>query len=196
MTPLTTPPTSPSAYVGPDYPHWSHVLDDGRAVTIRPIRRQDADADRRFLLGLSPESRRARFLGSVVEPSPEQIEALTDIDYVHDVALVATAEVDGREEIIGVSRYATDPGGERCECAVVVADAWQGRGVATALMKRLIKIAQERGLRLMESYDLAANRDMHDLARSLGFHVRRDPEDAHQLIYALPLQADRPATAL
>ncbi len=193
MDPIPTPPSSPSAYVGPDYPCWTHVLDDGRTVTIRPLRRQDAEADRRFIKGLSSESRRARFLGSVTDPTDAQIEALTDIDYVNDVALAATAPVGGREEIVGVSRYATDITGERCECAVVVADAWQGHGLATALMKRLIRIAQERGLRLMESYDLAGNYEMHDLARSLGFHVRRDPDDVHQLIYALPLNAQRPA---
>ncbi len=193
MEPSPTPPSSSSAYVGPDYPCWTHVLDDGRTVTVRPLGRQDAEADRRFIKGLSAESRRARFLGGMVEPSDAQIEALTDIDYVNEVALAATVQVGGREDIVGVARYATDNAGERCECAVVVADAWQGHGLATALMKRLIRIAQERGLRLMESYDLAGNIGMHDLARSLGFHVRRDPDDAHQLIYALPLNPHRPA---
>ena len=193
MEHIPTPSASPTIYAGPDYPCWTHVLDDGRTVHIRPLRRQDAEADRRFIKGLSSESRRARFLGSMSEPSDEEIDALTDIDYVNDVALAATTQAGGREDIVGVARYATDNAGERCECAVVVADDWQGHGLATALMKRLIHIAQERGLRLMESYDLAGNIGMHDLARSLGFHVRRDPQDVHQLIYALPLNPQRPA---
>jgi GNAT superfamily N-acetyltransferase len=174
-------------YVGPDYPRWTQTLSDGSEVVIRPIRRGDAAAERAFIAGLSPEAMHNRFLGQIAHPDDAFIEQLTDIDYVNDVALVAVVEEDGADKIIGVSRYAKDPEGAHCESAVVVADAWQHRGLGTALMKRLILIAQERGLRTMESIDLAGNIDMRDLARELGFHVRQDPDDAEQVIYTLDL---------
>ena len=182
--------TSPShlqGYVGPDYPRWTHQLKNGRAILIRPIRRQDAAAERAFIEGLSARSMHNRFLGQIPRPDDQFIEQLTDIDYVDDVALAAVVKEDGTEKIIGVSRYSKASVGDRCESAVVVADAWQNLGLGTALMKHLIMIAQERGLRTMESVDLAGNLEMHELARDLGFKSRTDPEDAQQVIYSLDL---------
>jgi len=180
-------PTSDPAYVGPDYPRWTQALADGRQVLIRPLSRRDAAAERSFIEGLSDQSRRYRFLGQVPHPSDEFIEQLTDIDYADDVALAAVVQDGGGERIVGVSRYAADGTRERAECAVVVADEWQNKGLGTALMRHLIGIAQERGLRVLESTDMSENSEMRELARDLGFHCRSDPEDAHQVIYALPL---------
>lgn len=174
-------------HIGPDYPRWKQTLNDGSEVLIRPICRQDAAAERAFIEGLSPESMHSRFLGQIAHPSDAFIEQLTDIDYVNDVALVAVVDEEGVDKIVGVSRYAKDAVGARCESAVVVADAWQQRGLGTALMKHLILIAKQRGLGTMESVDLAGNADMHVLARELGFHARPDPDDAEQVVYTLDL---------
>ncbi len=176
-------------YVGPDYPRWTQTLSDGSEVIIRPIRRQDAAAERAFIAGLSPESMHGRFLGQIAHPSDDFIEQLTDIDYINDVALVAVVDEEGVDRIVGVSRYAKDAAGARCESAVVVSDAWQHRGLGTALMKHLILIAQERGLQTMESIDLGSNSEMRDLAHGLGFRVRPDADDAQQVIYTLDLDA-------
>lgn len=173
-------------YVGPDYPLWTHVLTGGREVLIRPIRRQDAAAERAFIERLSSRSMHNRFLAHITRPDDEFIERLTDIDYVNDVALAAVAREDGGEKIVGVCRYSLMPD-HRCESAVVVADAWQHLGLGTALMKHLIFIAQERGLRTMESRDLAGNFEMRQLASDLGFDARTDPEDAQQVVYSLDL---------
>jgi GNAT superfamily N-acetyltransferase len=175
------------SYVGPDYPRWSQTLSDGRQVLISPLRRQDAAAEYAFIKALSPESKRFRFLGQIAEPDADFIESLTDIDYVNDVALAAVVKEGAKEKIVGVSRYSKDPVGDRCESAVVVADDWQDHGLGTALMKHLILIARQRGLRTMESIDLAENLRMRDLAHDLGFHVRPDPKDARQVIYSLDL---------
>lgn len=185
-------PSSTSGYVGPDYPRWQQTLSDGSQVLIRPLGRQDAAAERAFIKALSPQARRNRFLGQLAQPDDTLIERLTDIDYVNDVALAAVVPDGSGYRIVGVSRYAADPTRERCECAVVVADDWQRKGLGTALMKKLILIAQDRGIRLMESFDLAENREIHDLAKAFGFHVRPDPDDARQVIYALPLGSGRP----
>jgi GNAT superfamily N-acetyltransferase len=182
-----TIPAPLQGYVGPDYPSWTHQLEDGREVLIRPIRRQDAEAERAFIEGLSTRSMHNRFLGHIPRPDDAFIEQLTDIDYVNDVALAAVFRQDGVEKIVGVSRYSKMPTADRCESAVVVADTWQNLGLGTALMKHLIFIAQERGLRTMESTDLAGNLEMRNLASDLGFDIRPDPEDAEQVIYSLDL---------
>lgn len=171
----------------PGAAHCSDTLRNGSRVTIRPIASEDAAAERAFIEGLSDQARRFRFLGQTRHPSADQIRRLTDIDYIHDYALIATTAGGDGEEIVGVSRYGTDQDGSRCECAVVVVDEWQNEGLGTMLMTHLIRIARERGVRSMYSIDLAENRRMHDLAGDLGFRTRTDPDDASQVIHELSL---------
>ncbi|MEN1929449.1 GNAT family N-acetyltransferase [Luteimonas sp. MJ250] len=175
----TSPATEPR--------HWIERLSDGCHVIIRPLCRSDEDAERAFIKSLSPESRRARFLGHVSERDDALITKLLDIDQVNDVAVAAFSPDMSGERIVGVSRYSVGPDKERCECAVVVADDWQRKGLGSALMGRLIEIAKRSGLRSMDSFDLANNRDMHDLAKRLGFSVRSDTNDPRQVIYTLRL---------
>lgn len=179
---------SAATYVGPDYPRWTETLTDGSRVLIRTICSLDAELERQFIEGLSIKARHNRFLGVIAHPSDEFLEKLTDIDYINDVALVAVTQGPGPEQIVGVSRYAADRARDHCESAVVVADAWQGKGLGTALMTRLIEVARKRGLRTMESTDLADNTEMRELARYLGFDARTDPDDPHMVTYTLSLQ--------
>ncbi len=169
-------------------PRWSEALRDGSHVLIRPITTHDRDAERAFIEGLSPESRRLRFLGQIGWPGDAMIARLIDIDFIHDLAFVAVTKIDSQERIVGVSRYGADPQGSRCECAVVVSDEWQGRGLGVRLMQHLIDVATSRGIQVMYSLDSAENSAMSDLARFLGFSRRLDPDDATQVIHELSLQ--------
>ena len=139
----------------PYWPHGMHaypdhlvkplLLRDGTRVMIRPIRAEDADIEQAFVRGLSDESRYFRFMDMLRELSPQMLKQLTDIDYDNQMALIAVIERDGKESEIAVGRYVVFPDGENCEFAVVVGDDWQGKGIATALMRALIESARRRG---------------------------------------------------
>lgn len=172
---------------GPEYPRWSETLRDRSHVLIRPITRQDKAAEREFIEGLSSQARRFRFLGQVRCPSERLLEALTDIDYVHEVAFAAVVANDSQERIIGVSRYSTSEDGTRCECAVTVSDEWQKKGLGALLMRHLIDVARSRGVRIMYSIDSAENLAMTDLAAHLGFKTHTDADDATQVVHELRL---------
>lgn len=180
----------PSTYrprTGAEYPRWSETLRDHRHVVIRPITPLDKDAERAFIEGLSPQARRYRFLGQVKCPSEKLIEQFTNVDFEHEVAFVAVVPDDGRERIIGASRYSTDRAGTQCECAVTVSDEWQNLGLGTLLMRHLIEVATARGIQRMVSIDSAENVRMQELADLLGFDTRVDPDDATQVIHELDL---------
>ena len=153
-----------------------HVIND-RSVLVRPIRAEDATLEADFVSHLSPESRYGRFMVTVGDLPKEKLRYLTDVDQVRHVALIATVERDGREELVGVARYVVDPSGSSCEFAAAVQDAWQGSGVAGILMNELIGIARRRGLRTMEGIVLANNARMLKFTRQLGFSVNHDAED-------------------
>jgi GNAT superfamily N-acetyltransferase len=170
-----------------EMPHWEHTLRNGTAVTIRPLRKDDAELERRFIDSLSAQSRRFRFLGQISCASPELVRRLTDIDYVHDVAFVAVATIDGERREIGVARYSVAEDGRSCECAVTVGDDFHGQGLGTLLMTHLIDVARGRGIGDMFSIDSAENSAMRELALSLGFRREPDPDDASQVIHRLSL---------
>ena len=104
------------------------------------------------------------------------------------LAFVATLEVDGVENEIGVCRYAVNPDGESCEFAVVVADDWQHRGLARKLMGVLIETARSRGIQYMNGVFLANNERMLKFVQKLGFVLSNDPEDSSVKLGVLALQ--------
>ena len=164
----------------------SEVLHDGSTVSIRPLHRQDVELERSFIEGLSPQSRRYRFLCSLVTPSDALLSQLTDLDPQREAALIALVEERGMTREVGVARYSGVPSG-KAEIAVTVSDEWQNKGLGTALMKRLIELARQRGIREFYSVDASGNDHMRKLAQHLGFQCKTDPEDATQVIYTLQL---------
>ena len=166
---------------------WRETLDNGTVVTIRAIRKEDGPLERDFITGLSPETRRMRFLGQIGEPSDALIKSLTDLDFSHDMALIATVEQRGRPVEVGVSRYATGDDRSVGECAIVVADDWQHRGIGTLLMQRLIEGARGRGMKRLFSIDDAENAQMRELAEHLGIKRHFDPGNPHEVVHSLDL---------
>lgn len=140
------------------------TLPDGTAVVLRELDASDVDNLRRLFFRLSPETVRLRFLQSVSEPSPRILHYLAAVD--HDRRQAFAAEVDG--EIVGVARYdrfRDDP--DRAEVAVVVEDAWQGRGVGKVLLNALAKDAKGHGVKVLTATVLGENRRMLAVARRL-----------------------------
>lgn len=153
-------------------------LNDGTDIVIRPIRPEDAEIEQQFMRELSAESKYFRFMNSIHELSLEMLVRFTQIDYHNEMALVAIKPHKDREEEIGVARYMTNPDKTSCEFAVVVSDKWQGKGIARLLMQKLIDIASNRGLEVMEGQILANNYRMLDLMTSLNFQISNDPDDS------------------
>jgi acetyltransferase len=151
-------------------------LPDGRDVTLRPIRPEDAQLEQEFVQGLSAESRYFRFMDTLRELTPKMLARFTQIDYDREMAFLATIDDKGREAEIGVARYVTNPDGETCEFALVVADAWQRHGIGRRLMELLIEVAQVHGLKGMIGHVLAANSSMLDLCSDLGFRIAESPD--------------------
>jgi RimJ/RimL family protein N-acetyltransferase len=135
------------------------ALRDGSRVTLRAIRPDDALRLQAFHAKLSPESVYLRWLSAHPVLTDEEAAGLSQVDYHLRMAFVATlptgaptagpeAAPSDAEEIIGVARYAAAPseGPGAAEAAVVVADAFQQRGLGTLLLGRLLAYARTQGI--------------------------------------------------
>lgn len=158
------------------------VAADGTPVTIRGIRPGDAAREACFVRELSARSRRLRFMDALRELTPRQVEHFTQPDPRRELALVALvrgvaggadlgAEPGDGEGIVAVARYVVGASGQDCEFAIVVADAWQRRGLGRQLLGRLVELARGSGLARIRGTVLAENVAMLGLARRLGFRV-------------------------
>ncbi len=173
------PPKTSTAYYGhmaihpyPPELETSWQLPDGTDVSVRPIRPEDAEIEQDFVENLSAESKYFRFMQSMDRLTPLMLARFTQIDYDREMALVAVINEHTPEaRILGVARYVSNPDRQSCEFALTVADAWQKKGIGRQLMQRLMTVARNRGIEIMEGEVLAHNSKMLRLCETLGFRA-------------------------
>jgi len=153
------------------------VLRDGGSIHLRAIRPDDKARLVDHFNRLSARSVYFRFFASKLRLADDELARFTELDFSNHVGLVATLLESGEERIIGVARYivvATKPGEpRRAEVAFAVADAHQGRGIATVLLEELARFAQASGIDEFEASVLGENNRMLEVFGSSGFQVRR-----------------------
>jgi acetyltransferase len=161
----------PNQYTAP------FTLRDGTEVTVRPIRPEDEP----LIIDLhgrhSERTIRMRFFSLVKTLSRDSLIRLCHLDYDREMALAAVLHRDGPPMILGVSRYYLDPETGLAEFALVVGDSHQRQGLGRHLLKRLIDIAKERGVKKLVGQVLRENAPMLALTRSLGFSEPRAVAD-------------------
>lgn len=164
------------------------ALRDGTPVWVRAIRPEDRDTLGAAFARLSERSVYHRFFQSKSELTPSELSYLTELDFVNHVGLFALLGDAGSRELMGVARYIRVPGGagrDRAEVAFTVGDRYQGRGVATLLLRQLIVLATQAEIRYLEADVLPDNRAMlrvfehsgagwSELARDRMIHVTLD----------------------
>lgn len=127
---------------------FKYTLDDGLAVLVRPIRKEDAPRLRQGFARLSQLARRRRFLDHVDELSDEHLAQLVQIDQVNHAAWGALNLEKPDEPGIGIARYVRlkdDP--EAADVAITIADDYQGRGTGFVLQACLHITAHQAGIR-------------------------------------------------
>ncbi|GIW44745.1 MAG: hypothetical protein KatS3mg077_2027 [Candidatus Binatia bacterium] len=154
------------------------VLRDGTSIRIRAIRPDDKQRLLDHFQSLSERSVYFRFFSAKKRLTDEELVRFTEPDFVTHVALVATLLIEGEEKIIGVGRFIVPPGGDphRAEVAFAVSDAYQGRGIGTALLEHLALIARELGVTEFEANVLGENNQMLEVFARSGFRVARTVE--------------------
>ncbi len=169
-------------------------LCDGSKVTIRPVRAEDKGAIAAGFARLSPESRYRRFFAPLRELSTQDLAYLTEVDHHDHEAMIGFDAATG--EPVGVVRYVRGAEPTEAEVAVVVVDEWQGRGVATALLDRLVERAREEGIEHFVALVMQENTEaigMFDSMAPDGSAQRRSASGHTELVIELPEPGASPA---
>lgn len=167
---------------------------DGRDYRLRPIEPEDAPSVIRGYQALSPRERWFRFLHAVPEIMPEAAAAFCSPDPDQDICLVIEGQGALAGEVVGGARITGAPNRTDGEFSVSMRPEVQGLGLARQALATALDAAAEAGYRRVHGHVAVRNDGMRNLARRLGFTIRRDPDDATQLIAEIRLAGPiRPA---
>jgi acetyltransferase len=156
---------------------------DGTPVTIRPIRPEDEPLMVKFHESLSERSVYMRYFHAMNltrRTAHDRLTRICFIDYDREMALVAEREnpETGEPEILGVARLSRNRAfPDEAEFAILINDHFQGQGLGTILLEKLLEVGRAEGLRRITAQILYENRAMQHLSKKFGFHLQHDPEE-------------------
>ncbi len=165
----------PSQYVE----KWT--MKNGSEAVIRPIRPEDEPLMATFHQTISERSVMLRYfypmaLSQRVEH--ERLSRISFIDYDREMALVAEITgQQGNKEIIAAGRLIKLYGGEEAEFTILVSDAYQGYGLGSEMLRRLVDIGKQEGVKHINGNIVGDNTNMLRVTERLGFKLVGQEKD-------------------
>lgn len=149
----------------------------GEKIFFRPVKPTDETMEREFFYSLSDESVYYRFFNRIKSLPHEKLQPLVNIDYRDEMAIVALKGEPGNEYMVGIGRFMVSPETNIAEAAFLVHDDWQRKGIGTFLLRKLIGIALEMGIKGFSAEVLAENKKMMYVFHKSGYPVEVKLED-------------------
>jgi RimJ/RimL family protein N-acetyltransferase len=149
-------------------------------ISIRAVRPDDRERIVKAFRGLDRRSVYLRFFSYRKELEDEELRRVTECDGMNEAVLVATVGTGDQEAIVGLGSYVRT--GAAADIAFAVEEDFQGRGIATGLLRQLADIARANGIVRFEADVLAENTPMLDVLRRSGLPMRTTHE--HGVIHA------------
>ncbi len=147
-------------------------LKDGGEARMRPLVPGDLEAFERFHAALSPETRYLRYFTARPKLPAQELHRYTHPDPGRHLGLAAW--IDG--EIVAHGCYQRVQVAGEAEVAFEVADAHQGRGLATLLFEGLAEAARPHGIERFVAHVLPTNRRMLDVFQKVGYEEESERE--------------------
>lgn len=150
---------------------------NGTHLILRPIKPEDENRLHELFKSFSEKTMRFRFFQIIREMSHETLTRYCNIDYNREIAIVGEAEMNNEKRILGVARLIVQPGRKYGEFAVAVGDQWQGFGLGSKLVDRVIEIGRDMGLESIYGDILSENQRMFQLCEKKGFQIQPVDEE-------------------
>ena len=163
-------------------------LTDGTKVLVRPIVPEDEPLLHEAVAAMSERTVYFRFFSPLKRMPDALAHRLAVVDYNDRFALVATDKPRGKERIVGVARYDRVVNTDVAEVAVAVIDEFQRRGLGSALLTILGKVATEHGIKTFTLIVLPENQQMLGLLRKMGWiHRAKLSGGVYDISFELPV---------
>lgn len=163
-------------------------LKDGTRVHVRPIAPEDEPLLHEAVAAMSERTVYFRFFSPLKRLPDALAHRLAVVDYNDRFALVGTTHrPTGKERIVGVARYDRVAGTDVAETAVAVVDEFQRRGLGSALLVILARVARDHRIKTFTLIVLPENQQMLGLLRKMGWiHHAKLSGGVYEISFDLP----------
>ncbi len=147
------------------------LLRDGRQIEIRALQPADEKNMLAAIDRTSAQSLYRRFFGAKRHFSESEKSFFLNVDFVSHAAVVAVAKEGSRNVIVGGGRYiVVRPGA--AELAFAVVDEYQEQGIGAALMRHLVLLARNAGIKELVAEVLSENIPMLKVFQKSGLGIQ------------------------
>ncbi len=157
------------------YPHdyeRDYITADGVPFVVRPIRPEDEPALARYHAALSSRTVQARYgtdMALADRTAHERLTRICFVDYDREIALIAETPTAEGAVIAGIARLSRIHATNDKALTLVVADAWQRRGIGAQLVKSAIAVGRKEGVSRVIARLSPDNLPMRELLAAHGF---------------------------
>ena len=144
---------------------------DGRQIVIRPARPDDERRIQEHFYELEKQDIVSRFFHEKTTFVHDEVEGISQIDYVKNFTIVAVLGEFGFETVIGIGEYFLDNRKNVAEVAFSVSGDWQKKGIGGILINKLAAAALENGILGLVAFTSPENKGMIKLFKKLPYKI-------------------------
>jgi acyl-CoA hydrolase/GNAT superfamily N-acetyltransferase len=144
----------------------------GQDITIRPAKAVDERRIQEHFYSLDKEDIISRFFHEKDRFVTDEMESVSQVDYIKKLTLIATVGEYGFSEVVAIGEYQLDEADNIAEVAFSVSKSFQGLGLGKHLIKKLAEVARENGIAGFMAYTSPKNESMIRLFKALPYKVR------------------------
>jgi acyl-CoA hydrolase/GNAT superfamily N-acetyltransferase len=144
----------------------------GEVVIIRPAKAVDERRIQEHFYSLDKEDVISRFFHEKDRFVTDEIENVSQVDYIKNLTLIATVGEFGFSKVVGIGEYQLDEATNIAEIALSISKSYQGMGLGKHLIKKLGEVARENDIAGLMAYTSPKNESMIRLFKALPYKVR------------------------
>lgn len=149
----------------------------GEQIIIRPAKPVDERRIQEHYYSLPKEDVFSRFFHQKTIFGRSDVESRSQVDYVHDMTMVAVVGEFGFGRVVGVAESMLLKDTNMTEVAFSVSPDYQGKGLGKIFLKKLAAASRENGMRGLVAYTFPSNIGMIKLFKTLPYKVHTQYED-------------------
>jgi GNAT superfamily N-acetyltransferase len=147
------------------------------SITIRPAKPVDERRIQEHFYNLDKDDIVARFFHKKSSFVHDEVEGISQIDYVNDLTILAVVGEIGFGRVVAIGECLLSQSNNMAEVAFSVSKSYQKKGLGRIILKKLTDAARENGISGLFAYTSPQNKGMLNLFKTLPFKTKIVYED-------------------
>ncbi|HUT62353.1 MAG TPA: GNAT family N-acetyltransferase [Anaerolineae bacterium] len=169
----------------PEKYSWIFTTPDNNEIRFRVIKPIDEEKLRELFYDLREEDIYYRFMLAMKTLPHSKAQPLVILDYQEKFAIAGYVGTEPDDKFVSVARWFLDRATNMAEVAFTVHPDWQGKGIGSFMLEKLIEVAKEKGISGFTAEVLAVNRKMLNVFYKSDYNIQSHLEEG---VYELSIR--------